>query len=423
MNYDSFWVYISLISTFLLNIIFSMALSSFSSLTKAKVDEKYKKDKKNPKILSLKALMEKRNKLMPSIQLWNTLLNLLLGAFIVIWYVNNAKDYSHIQTISLLLVSIFIFALIKVFIIKVSSLASYNICMAFSKTFEMISTVTFPAINLFFIILTPLFALFGKDIQKEAPFYSEQEIKFLVKESHRHGIIEKDEQELIHSIFEFGDTIVKEVMTPRPDMICVESGINLKDFITLVKQYEFSKIPVYEESIDNIIGIISVKDLFISADLHKIDTPIKSFVKPAVFVPANKKINALLKEMQKDKITMVIVVDEYGGTEGLVTLEDILEEIVGEISDEYDDIVHDFQLCDDGSYIVNANIVIEDVNNKLKLNIPTDKSETIAGFAYGSFDKVPSEGDVINLKDFSLKIEKITGKRIKKVRIQKTGGF
>jgi len=322
----------------------------------------------------------------------------------------------------LLIIGFFVFALIKVFIMRISSIAPYNICIAFTGTFELVSSVTFPLINFFILILKPIFALFGKDIQKEAPLYGEEEIKYLVKESHRRGIIEKDEHELIYSIFEFGDTIVKEVMTPRPDMICAESNMLLKDFITLVKQYEFSKIPVCEESVDNIAGIISVKDIFISADLSNTDIAIKNFMKPAHFVPANKKINELLKEMQKDKITIAIVVDEYGGTEGLVSLEDIIEEIVGEISDEYDDVVYDFQQCDDGSCVVNANLVIEDVNSKLKLNIPTDQFETIGGFAYGLFEKIPVEGDSISLKDFSLKIEKISGKRIRKLRIKKTGG-
>lgn len=399
-----------------------MALSSFSFLTKAKIDKESKKDRKNKKILSLKNLLEKRNKLMPSIQLWSFLFNLLLGGFAALWCVNSVKHHGHLQTMILLIIGFFVFALVKVFIMRVSSLASYNICVAFTGTFELVSSVTFPLINFFILILKPIFALFGKDIQKEAPLYGEEEIKYLVKESHRRGIIEKDEHELIYSIFEFGDTIVKEVMTPRPDMICAESAMALKDFITLVKQYEFSKIPVYEESVDNIAGIISVKDIFISADLSNTDMPIKNFMKPAHFVPANKKINELLKEMQKGKITIAIVVDEYGGTEGLVSLEDIIEEIVGEISDEYDDITYDFQQCDDGSYIVNANLVIEDVNSKLKLNIPTDQFETIGGFAYGLFEKIPVEGDSVSLKDFSLKIEKISGKRIRKLRIKKTGG-
>lgn len=422
MNYNNPAIYILLISTLLLDIIFSMALSSFSSLTKAKLDKEYKKDKKNIKILSLKNLMEKRDKLIPSIQLWNNLLNLFLGSLAAVWYINNLKHHIYFQSIILLISGFFVFAFIKILITKISSVASYNICIAFSKTFEIISIITFPVINLFSIILNPILSLLGKDMRKEAFLYSEEEIKYFVKESERHGIIEKDEQELIHSIFEFGDTIVKEIMTPRPDMICVPEDMVLKDFIALIKQSEFSKIPVYGDTTDNITGIINVKDILISADLYKQDTLIKNFAKPANFVPANKKINQLLKEMQKGKITMAIVVDEYGGTEGLVTLEDVIEEIVGEIADEYDEIKPDFQQLDDNSYLINANVIIEDVNHTLKLNIPTECFETIGGFAYGLFEKIPAEGDSVSLKDFTLEIKKLSGKRIKQVRIKKTGG-
>ncbi|MFH1453584.1 MAG: hemolysin family protein [Armatimonadota bacterium] len=416
---NNFWIDISIISTLILTVIFSIAQASFGNLTKTKVDEEYKKNKDDIKIERLKRLIDKKDILIPSVQMWNIFFILILGFFVMIWYLHNLEQFNYILAVLLLTATFMLLSFIKILSFKIASLNAYNISLRLARTFEVISAVTFPLINLVFTLLNPLFKIFGADIKKDVYHYSEEDLKHILKESHRHGVIEKDEQELLHSIFEFGDTIVAEVMTPRLDMICIKESDTLVDFIHLVKKSGLSKIPVYGESIDHILGVVYVKDILSALEENKLDMHIKQASKPTYFVPGTKKINELLKEMQKKKVSMAIVVDEFGGTEGLITVEDIIEEIVGEITDEYDKSSPDFMKCDDSSYIISAKVVIEDVNNKLKLNIPCEKFETIGGYAYGLFDRIPNQGDTKDQEDFTLTIERKVGRRIDKVKIKK----
>lgn len=404
---------------FILIIIFSTAKASFGNTTKTKADEEFKKNKDNSKIPQLKNLIDKKHMLMPSILMWDALLLLFFGSLLTILYINAFKDLNCWLTALFLILTFLFISFAKILCSMAAALNSYKISLFLAPAFTIICAVTFPFINLFFAILNPLFAAFGADIKKEYSPYTEEELKLLVKESHRRGVIEKDDHELIHSVFEFGDTIAKEVMTPRMDMLCIQGSASLRELIQFIKKYEFSKIPVYGASIDNILGIVHLIDVLNVIEENKTELLAKDIARAAKFIPANKKISELLKEMQKEKVTMSIVVDEYGGTEGLITIEDMLEEIVGEISDEYDEAAQEFLACEDGSYVVNAKLVIEDVNSKLKLNISTKEFETIGGFAYGLFDKVPNEGDSIRLENFTLTIEKTAGKRISKIRIKK----
>lgn len=417
MEFHTVWFLISIFSTLVLYMFFSTALISFGNITKSGVGEKFKKDKNNSAVLRLRNLIEKKGIVINSIQVWNSFLLLFLGAQIFVYI--NASPLNIAANIIFVIILFLLLSFVTVILSRVASINAYAAALALSRTFEIVSTITAPFINLFLAVFNPFFKLFGINIKKEVSHYSEEELKLLVRESEHHGAIEKEDRELIHSIFEFGDTIVKEVMTPRMDITCIESNATVNDYIKIAREQGFSRVPVFEESIDNIIGIVSVKDILCAVEQNNLDMGIKEIIKPAYFVPGSKKINELLKEMQNNKVSIAIVVDEYGGTEGLIALEDIVEEIVGEITDEYDDSVTDFQAQEDGSCVVNAKVVIEDVNSRLKLNISTKEFETLGGFAYGLFDKIPREGESVQLKDFTLTIEKTIGQKIKKIRIKK----
>ncbi len=285
-------------------------------------------------------------------------------------------------------------------------------------------------LSLFYYLIFPVsyfLARFTRFLQKrmgfteDKTFLSEEELKTLVQMGEEHGTLQKDEREMIHSIFEFGETTVKEIMIPRTDMVCVEASTTLTDLMKLVKTKLHSRIPVYKGRIDNIIGILYVKDLLpflIKRRRDRLD--LEKLVRPAYFVPEQKKIDELLREFQKERIHMALVVDEYGGVAGLVTLEDIIEEIVGEIQDEYDKEAPLYKKIDDNTFIVDGRMPLEEINEQFHLNLPTEEGfETISGFILSKLGALPKEKEKVEYNGYVFIVERVTKNRILKVRIEK----
>ncbi|MCB0274356.1 MAG: HlyC/CorC family transporter, partial [Calditrichaeota bacterium] len=223
------------------------------------------------------------------------------------------------------------------------------------------------------------------------------------------------------SIFEFGETTAKEIMIPRTDMICVEVGTTLPELMGIVKQKLLSRIPVYRERVDNIVGILYLKDLLpLLGRGQSRDIQLEKLARPAYFVPEVKKIDDLLREFQQERIHMALVVDEYGGISGLVTLEDVIEEIVGEIQDEYDREQPLFSIVDENTFLVDGRMPLEEVNDELNLNLPTEEGvETISGFILHLLGSLPQEKEKAHYNNYHFVVEKIDKNRILKVRIEK----
>jgi CBS domain containing-hemolysin-like protein len=246
---------------------------------------------------------------------------------------------------------------------------------------------------------------------------TEEELRTMIEIGGEEGALDKEEQEMIHSIFEFGETAVREVMIPRIDMICVEIGTGRDELLRLITTAGHTRIPLYEGNVDTIRGIIHAKDLIKSMSQSSDRIDLLSIARKPYFIPETKKIDDLLREFQKKKMHMAIVVDEYGGTSGLVTLEDLLEEIVGDIQDEFDLEEPLFSQIDSYTYAVDAGINIDDLNEMLKVNLPSDGFETLAGFIFNQMGKVPEEGERFQYHDLTFIIEKVTKQRITRVRI------
>lgn len=225
---------------------------------------------------------------------------------------------------------------------------------------------------------------------------------------------------MIHSIFEFGDTLVREVMRPRIDLIGVPATATVNEALTKMTEHGHSRFPVYEGNIDHIVGVVYVRDLIPALRQARLDQPVLEVRRPAYFVPDTKKVAELFREMQRKKVSIAIVLDEYGGTAGLVTMEDLLEEIVGEIQDEYDLEEKPIQLLDDHTVVVNARTHIHEVNDLLGLALPEENVDTIAGLVYTVFGRVPTQGESATLPSAVLRVEKTLGQRITKVRITRT---
>jgi len=252
----------------------------------------------------------------------------------------------------------------------------------------------------------------------------EEALKELVKSETEYGVIEQDEEEMIQSIFEFSDTTVKEVMVPRIDMVAAEKNISIDELIELFEKEGHSRIPVYESRVDNILGVIYAKDLLaFSSEKGKKDFSIKDMMREAYFVPENKKISELLKEFKKTKVHVAVVVDEYGGTAGIVALEDLLEEIVGEIQDEYDQDERDYIWMNDRTVLMDAGLDIDDVNEIIRTNIPDENFDTLGGFIYNQLGFIPEGGEEIKWEDIIFKIKEIDGNRISKVIVELSEPF
>jgi CBS domain containing-hemolysin-like protein len=254
---------------------------------------------------------------------------------------------------------------------------------------------------------------------KEGPFVTEQEIRAAADVAADEEAIEKEERRLIHSIFEFGDTVVREVMKPRPDMVAIEADATIEEGITRAIEGGFSRIPAYEESSDNIVGLVYLKDLVSRARAGKGHEPIRAALREAQFVPEQKRVAELLREMQTKQFHMAIVIDEYGGTSGLVTLEDLLEEIVGEIADEYDVEEPAVEHLPGGALRVPGATSIDEVNNELGIELPDTEWDTVGGLVFNLLGHVPEEGESVRFQDLEFRTERVQCRRIVSVQIRR----
>ena len=256
---------------------------------------------------------------------------------------------------------------------------------------------------------------------RSGPYMSDEMLRAMADEAAEEEVIEHEERTLIHSIIDFGDTVVRDVMVPRPDMVAVESYARISDVIDVVVPSGFSRIPVYSQGIDDIVGIVYVKDLMQGEREGHGDAVASTVMRPAQFTPESKRVAELMREMQAGKFHMAIVVDEFGGTAGLVTLEDLIEELIGEITDEYDQEESPPQRLDDGTLIVNGRMPVDEVNELLEdedRSLPEGEDwDTIGGLLYSLLGHVPTEGESADVDGHHLVAERVQGRRIASVRI------
>jgi CBS domain containing-hemolysin-like protein len=266
-----------------------------------------------------------------------------------------------------------------------------------------------------------LLVLPGRGMPK-GPFVTEDEIRHMVDVAEEEEEIEEEERELIHSVFEFGDTVVREVMVPRTDMVTVRADAPLDEALETIVEAGYSRIPIYEGDADNIVGVLYAKDLLKRAAEGGHEDEVATLGRPPLFVPETKKVADLLREMQRQRVHMAIVVDEYGGTAGLVTIEDVIEEIVGEIVDEYDREEPLVEPLETGTLRVDAKMPIDEINELLGVELPHDEWDTVGGLVFGLTGHVPAVGDTVRYDSIEFRTERVTGRRIQKVLVTKLAG-
>jgi putative hemolysin len=251
-------------------------------------------------------------------------------------------------------------------------------------------------------------------------FITDSELKAMADVAHEERVIEKEERSFIHSVIDFGDTVTREVMVPRPDMVTVEAEASVKSALEAALAAGFSRIPVEQDGIDDIIGVAYAKDLVRAERVGKAAQPVRDVMREAAFVPESKEVPALLRDMREKKFHMAIVVDEYGGTAGLVTLEDLLEELVGDITDEFDVEDPAVERLDDGSLVVKAGYSVDDAGELLGADLPTGPWDTVGGLILDRLGRVPDPGDSVEVDGFRLTALNVRGRRIGRVRIDPT---
>ena len=303
---------------------------------------------------------------------------------------------------------------------SVAMIHSERIALLVGGTIMFLSWALLPVVKVVSFFSDILVRPFGGHVRFSAPILTEEELKMLVEAGEEEGVLEEEEKDMIHSIFEFTDTVARQVMVPRIDMYCIEVTDTLDDLLELVVKCGHSRIPVYEENVDRILGIVHAKDLLPILREGRRGLNIAQVMRTAYFIPENKKVGELLADFKRSKTQMAIVRDEYGGTAGLVTIEDLLEEIVGEIQDEYDVEEKLIDHLDENTCLVSARMSIDDLNEQVGLDLPEEEDyETIGGFVFGLFGRQPNEGDSIDYEGVNFVVEKTEAGRVHKIKVTK----
>ena len=294
-----------------------------------------------------------------------------------------------------------------------------RLAMWVSRPVAWLTVLLSPVIRVLSLLSNLLLWPLGGRVDLASPLVTEEEIRLLVKVGEEEGVIQEDEREMIHSIFEFGDTVAREVMVPRIDMVCVADTDTVADALRVVRAEGHSRLPVYHESIDQIVGVVHVKDLVPFVQDGRGQTPVKEASRPGYFIPESKPLDSLFREMRRRKAHLAIVVDEYGGTAGLVTIEDLLEEIVGPILDEYDVEEKLFEIVNESVALVDGRVSLEEVNEHLGLDLPVGEVDTVGGFVYSLLGHVPAQGESVTYDGVELFVEGLEGHRVARVRVTK----
>ncbi|MCK4310076.1 MAG: HlyC/CorC family transporter, partial [Methanomicrobia archaeon] len=395
---------VSLVALLFLSALFSSAETAFTHIDLLKV--KYLVSTGNKRAKTLEKLKNDPERTLTTILIGNNLVNISASSIATSLAIDffGSKGIGVAVGVMTFLILVFGEITPKSYAIrKAESLALFV-----APLFDFLSKIFYP-INIAFNGISNLFL--GKNV-KNTPTFTEDEIKTLIDVGEEEGTIAEDEKEMITSIFEFGDTRIKEIMIPRVDMICAEAEETLKKVLNKAIKAGCSRLPVYKDTVDNIVGILYVKDLLKYVKDGNFNVSADKIKREAYFIPETKRADDLLREMQKKRVHMAIVISEYGGVTGLVTLEDLLEEIVGEIFDEYDVAEDEIVRIDENTVIVDARLAIDELNEKMSLKLPNESFDTLAGFMMEYLDKVPEEGEEVEYENDKFIIEEMDEKKI-----------
>ena len=420
---------IVLVILILFNAYFAATEIAFISLNDAKIEKEAKEENKKAK--NILKMLKSPSKFLATIQIGITLAGFLSSAFASDAFadklapiLNSWMPFLSLDTwrgIAIVLITI----ILSFFTLVFGELVPKRLAMKYYEKISYatigvirgISLVTAPFVKLLTFSTNMISKLFGVG-EAEEEVVTEEEIKMMIDEGEEKGTIERGEKQLLNNVFEFNDIIVSEVMTPRTEIYAIDINNDIYDSLDEIDEFKYSRIPVYEDNIDDIKGILFIKDIIKPLkDNKRID--IKHIIREPYFVPESKDIDELFKEMQANKVQIAIAIDEYGGTAGLITMEDIIEELVGNIFDEYDDEEIEVKKIDDNTYILSGALTSYDIKKIFGTEIPEGDYETLSGYLIDKLGRIPEKNEhpVIEGEKLTFKVEEVEDKRIKYVKI------
>ena len=412
-----------------LNAYFAASEIAYISLNDAKIEKQAKEGNKKAK--QIEKMLKTPSKFLATIQIGITLAGFLSSAFAsdafaeklapILYQVMPFLSLGVWKAISIILITIILSFFTLVFgelVPKRLAMKHYEkIAFGTIGVIRAISIITSPFVKLLTTVTNGISKIFGVE-ENEEELVTEEEIKMMVDQGEEKGTIKEEERELINNVFEFNDITVSEIMRHRKDIFAVDINISKEELLEEIseEEYRYSRIPVYDETIDEIKGILYVKDIL--KNINKKTFKVKNVIKDAFFISQNRLINEVFKEMQKNKTQIAIIIDEYGGTAGLITMEDILEELVGDIYDEYDEEEKEFEKIDENTYLLNGSMTIYDVNKLLDSKIPEGDYDTLSGYLQDKLGRIPEDEEtpIIDTESVTYKIEEYEDKRILKVK-------
>lgn len=298
----------------------------------------------------------------------------------------------------------------------ISTISAETIALRFARYIYVLMVVLTPVIAVVNQLSFMVLRLLRVDPNKKAEAITEDELRTIVEVSHEEGVIESEEKKMINNVFDFGDSVAKDIMVPRIDMSFVDVNAAYPELMDQFREEKYTRFPVFEETTDNVIGVINIKDIFLGGDVE--DFSVRKFLRQPLYTYEFKKVSELMLEMRKTDVNIVIVLDEYGATAGLITLEDMLEEIVGEIRDEYDgdeeELVRELGECE---YVVEGSMKLDDLNDRLGLSLESEDYDSIGGLVIGYLDHLPEEGEDVTIGNVRLVVEHVEKNRIDKIHV------
>ncbi|MFU0828222.1 MAG: HlyC/CorC family transporter [Lachnoclostridium sp.] len=413
----------------LVNAFFSCAEMATVSVNKTKI--RRLAENGNKKAVLVQNLIEEPTKFLSTIQVAITLAGFFSSASAATgisdpigqWLLDHRIPYGDQIAFVLITVILAYFTLVFGELVpkRIALQKAEEISMFTVRPIQMISKVASPFIHLLTASTNLVMKIFGGKSNVAEDILSREEIKSLVEEGQAHGVLNENEKEMIYSIIEFEDKLAKEIMTPKINVFAINILDPLDEYIDALLETKYSRIPVYEDDIDNIVGILYSKDFMreaVKTGYRNVD--IRSIMTKPYLVPDSKNIYELFKELQKSKNHIAVLIDEYGGFSGIVTMEDLVEEVMGDIEDEYDNTVPKIKKLDNDTYLIDGLLTIDELNSKLNLNISSENYETVSGLLIDTMGEIPDENDddrVIELGNLVFKIESVNKKRIDKVKL------
>ena len=393
---------------------FSLSKTAIMTLSKVRISKMVEENIKNSG--SLEKITRDKSRLIGSIIFCNSIC--IIGASAITTYlIGKYIENKYIVIIlSVLIVATIILIFGEITTNAVAKQKSEQIAKVVVKPIRVVVCLLTPVIKLFTIISAVFIKAVGCDPKAVKPFITEEELKSMVGVSEEAGVLEDVEKEIIFNVFDFADLQVKDVMIPRVDVIAISKEAKYSEIVDIIKKEQFSRMPVYKESIDNIVGILNTKDLIIRYN-DKSEFDVNKYTREPFYTFEFKLIKEVFKEMKKTKNHMAIVLDEYGGTVGIITIEDLIEEIVGDIEDEYDDEEEEVEVVKEDEYIVDGSAKLHDISELIGVTLEDDELDSVGGFVTAQLGRIPNEKEEVSYEGIRFVVEEMDRNRIKKVRI------